>query len=57
MIPPDRPPYCSSNTIGVFWKYFIVSGLLFVLERVMREVRSRHRTYISKVIREYQLKA
>ncbi|KAF8752169.1 NADPH oxidase [Rhizoctonia solani] len=34
MIKPDRPPYCSFNTIG----------------RILREVRSRHRTYISKVI-------
>lgn len=51
MIKPDRPPYCDAWQIGVFWKYFLVAGLIFVSERVLREVRSRHRTYISKVIR------
>lgn len=71
MIKPDRPPYCSSNTIGVFWvcppfshlehvfdlnhmiylqRYWLVGGLIWIYERILREVRSRHRTYISKVI-------
>ncbi|KAJ3728688.1 NADPH oxidase [Lentinula raphanica] len=50
MIKPDRPPYCSYNTIGVFWRYWIVGGVIWVFERILREVRSRHRTYISKVI-------
>lgn len=50
MIKPDRPPYCSWNTIGVFWRYWLVGGLIWIYERVLREVRSRHRTYISKVI-------
>lgn len=50
MIKPDRPPFCSFNTIGVFWRYWLVGGLIFVTERILREVRSRHRTYISKVI-------
>ncbi|KAJ4001461.1 NADPH oxidase [Lentinula boryana] len=50
MIQPDRPPYCSYNTIGVFWRYWIVGGVIWVFERILREVRSRHRTYISKVI-------
>lgn len=50
MIQPDRPPYCSYNTIGVFWRYWIVGGVIWVAERILREVRSRHRTYISKVI-------
>jgi len=50
MIKPDRPPYCSFNTIGVFWRFWLVGGLVFVTERVLREVRSRHRTWISKVI-------
>ncbi|KAF8574915.1 NADPH oxidase B [Ramaria rubella] len=50
MIKPDRPPYCSFNTIGVFWRYWLVGGVIFVYERILREVRSRHRTYISKVI-------
>lgn len=50
MIKPDRPPYCSFNNIGVFWRYWLVGGVVFVYERVLREIRSRHRTYISKVI-------
>nr|GAT55945.1 predicted protein [Mycena chlorophos] len=50
MIKPDRPPYCSYNTIGVFWRYWIVGGLIWISERIMREVRSRHTTYLSKVI-------
>jgi len=50
MIQPDRPPYCSSNTIGVFWRYWIVGGVIWIAERILREVRSRHVTYISKVI-------
>ncbi|KAG6891275.1 hypothetical protein C0995_008527 [Termitomyces sp. Mi166 len=50
MIKPDRPPYCSFNTIGVFWRYWLVGGVIYVFERVLREIRSRHRTYISKVI-------
>ncbi|KAJ7171086.1 NADPH oxidase B [Mycena filopes] len=50
MIQPDRPPYCSFNSIGVFWRYWIVGGLIWICERVLREVRSRHITYISKVI-------
>jgi len=50
MIKPDRPPYCSFNTIGVFWRYWLVGGLIWISERILREVRSRHRTYISKVI-------
>jgi len=50
MIKPDRPPYCSFNTIGVFWRYWLVGGVIWIGERVLREVRSRHRTFISKVI-------
>jgi len=50
MIKPDRPPYCSFNNIGVFWRYWLVGGVIWIWERILREVRSRHRTYISKVI-------
>ncbi|KAK7062812.1 hypothetical protein VNI00_000305 [Paramarasmius palmivorus] len=50
MIRPDRPPFCSVNSTGVFWKYWLVGGLVWVYERILREVRSRHITYISKVI-------
>ncbi|TFK29465.1 NADPH oxidase isoform 2 [Coprinopsis marcescibilis] len=50
MIKPDRPPYCSFNSIGVFWRYWIVGGVIWIFERILREVRSRHRTHIHKVI-------
>ncbi|KAG6898083.1 hypothetical protein C0992_006003 [Termitomyces sp. T32_za158] len=50
MIKPDRPPFCSPNTIGVFWRYWLIGGIIYVAERILREIRSRHRTYISKVI-------
>lgn len=50
MIQPDREPFCSWLTIGVFWRYWLVGGLIYTYERILREVRSRHRTIISKVI-------
>jgi len=50
MIKPDRPPYCSYNTTGVFWRYWLIGGIIWIFERILREVRSRHITYISKVI-------
>jgi len=31
-------------------RYWLVGGVIWISERVLREVRSRHRTYISKVI-------
>lgn len=50
LIKPDRPPYCSFNNIGVFWRYWLVGGVIWIGERILREIRSRHITYISKVI-------
>jgi NADPH oxidase len=50
MIPADREPKCSFNTIGVFWRYWLVGGVIWIFERILREVRSRHVTYISKVV-------
>lgn len=50
MIKPDRPPYCSSMHSGVFWQYWLLGGVLYTYERVLREVRARERTTISKVI-------
>lgn len=34
----------------VFWRWWGPSGLLFCFERILREIRARHRTYITKVI-------
>ncbi|ODO03125.1 hypothetical protein I350_05970 [Cryptococcus amylolentus CBS 6273] len=50
LIQPDRPPFCSAGQIGVFWKYWLPGGLVWISERILREVRARHVTYISKVI-------
>jgi NADPH oxidase len=49
MIKPDNG-VCSFNIIGVFWRYWLPGGIVFIIERILREVRSRHYTYISKVI-------
>ena len=35
---------------GFLQRYWLVGGVIWIWERVLREVRSRHRTYISKVI-------
>ncbi|KAK2741368.1 hypothetical protein FQN57_005652 [Myotisia sp. PD_48] len=48
MIKPDLPPFCRG--IGVFWLYWLYGGVAYLLERLMREIRGRHRTFISKVI-------
>ncbi|CAG8544477.1 30705_t:CDS:2 [Gigaspora margarita] len=48
MIKPDRSPYC--NDIAVFWKYWITSGVIYIGERILREIRARKKTFISKVI-------
>lgn len=49
MIKPDNG-VCSYNVVGVFWRYWLPGGLVYIGERIMREVRSRHITYVSKVI-------
>jgi predicted ferric reductase len=48
MIKTDNAPFCFGT--GVFWEYWMYGGFIYLLERVMREVRGRHKTYISKVI-------
>lgn len=48
MIKTDAAPFCSG--IGVFWQYWMYGGFVYLLERVAREVRGTHKTYISKVI-------
>ncbi|EDN03387.1 hypothetical protein HCAG_01252 [Histoplasma mississippiense (nom. inval.)] len=48
MIKPDFPPFC--NGIGVFWLFWMYGGAVYLLERIMREIRGRHKTYISKVV-------
>jgi NADPH oxidase len=31
-------------------RYWLVGGIIWIIERILREIRSRHATYISKVI-------
>ncbi|KAG8879674.1 hypothetical protein FRB97_001524 [Tulasnella sp. 331] len=47
---PGSGPQCSFNNIGVFWRYWLFGGCIWIYERILREIRSRHRTYINKVI-------
>jgi predicted ferric reductase len=48
MIKQDTAPFC--NGVGVFYQYWLVGGFFYLCERIAREVRGRHKTYISKVI-------
>ena len=48
MIKTDAAPFCSGT--GVFWQYWMYGGFVYLLERVAREIRGTHKTYISKVI-------
>lgn len=53
MIQPDVAPFCISvgtQAIGVFWQYWMYGGFVYLAERVAREMRGRHKTYISKVV-------
>ncbi|KFY41393.1 hypothetical protein V494_03013 [Pseudogymnoascus sp. VKM F-4513 (FW-928)] len=53
MIKPDFAPFCvsiGSSAIGVFWQYWMYGGYIYLAERIAREVRGRHKTYISKVV-------
>jgi predicted ferric reductase len=53
MIQPDFAPYCvsiGSTAIGVFWQYWMYGGYIYLMERVAREIRGKHKTYISKVV-------
>ncbi|KIM24310.1 hypothetical protein M408DRAFT_11066 [Serendipita vermifera MAFF 305830] len=49
MIRPNNNS-CDYNVVGVFWRYWLPGGIVFIIERILREVRSRHITYVSKVI-------
>ncbi|KAF2800781.1 hypothetical protein K505DRAFT_344916 [Melanomma pulvis-pyrius CBS 109.77] len=48
MIKPDFAPFCDG--IGVFWEYWMYGGFAYLAERTAREIRGRHKTYISKVV-------
>ncbi|EFX01095.1 NADPH oxidase [Grosmannia clavigera kw1407] len=53
MIQPDFAPFCISigtQAVGVFWQFWMYGGFVYLAERVAREMRGRHNTYISKVV-------
>ncbi|TGO33746.1 hypothetical protein BHYA_0229g00110 [Botrytis hyacinthi] len=53
MIQPDTAPYCVSvgtSAIGVFWQYWMYGGYIYLAERIAREIRGKHKTYVSKVV-------
>ena len=48
MIKTDAAPFCSGT--GAFWEFWMYGGFVYLLERLMREIRGRHKTFISKAI-------
>lgn len=48
MIRPDAPPFCNEG--DGFWKYWIYGAVIYLVERLLREIRGRQVTIISKVI-------
>ncbi len=48
MIKTDTAPFCFGT--GVFWEYWMYGGFAYLLERVLREIRGRHKTFVTKVI-------
>ncbi|KAJ3189695.1 hypothetical protein HK101_008754 [Irineochytrium annulatum] len=34
----------------MFWKFWVGSGVFYLMERIIREIRGRRKTYISKVV-------
>ncbi|KAI0242539.1 hypothetical protein L0F63_001182 [Massospora cicadina] len=47
LIKRDHPPYCAGAS---FWKYWTLSGVLYLYERIMREWRGAQRTTITRVV-------
>lgn len=48
MIKPDLVPFCSA--VGVFYQFWLWGGFVYLAERIAREVRGRHKTFVSKVV-------
>ncbi|RAL58860.1 hypothetical protein DID88_009280 [Monilinia fructigena] len=39
-----------TSAIGVFWQYWMYGGYIYLAERIAREIRGKHKTYVSKVV-------
>ena len=50
MIKPDKDSGPACKGTGVFWEFWMYGGFVYLVERILREVRGRHKTYITKVI-------
>ncbi|KNC97220.1 uncharacterized protein SPPG_07607 [Spizellomyces punctatus DAOM BR117] len=48
--PPGSPPIDKCRGGATFWKWWVLSGVAYLVERIVREVRGRRKTYISKVV-------
>ena len=48
MIKTDLAPFCAGT--GVFYQYWMYGGFIYLIERILREVRGRHITFVSKVV-------
>ncbi|ERF70729.1 hypothetical protein EPUS_05081 [Endocarpon pusillum Z07020] len=48
MIKTDSAPFCAGT--GVFYQWWMYSGFIYLAERILREVRGRHKTFVSKVV-------
>ena len=48
MIKSDTAPFCFGT--GVFWEFWMYGGFAYLLERIFREIRGRHKTFVTKVI-------
>ncbi|ETN44209.1 uncharacterized protein HMPREF1541_10760 [Cyphellophora europaea CBS 101466] len=48
MIPEDNRPFCLQN--AAFWKWWMIGGFSYLTERILREIRGAHKTYVSKVV-------
>ncbi|KAI9298789.1 hypothetical protein K502DRAFT_345677 [Neoconidiobolus thromboides FSU 785] len=48
LVKPDGPPFCRDG--GSFYKYWLLSGILYLIERILRELRGFQHTVVSKVV-------
>ncbi|KAG8812631.1 hypothetical protein FRC18_002869 [Serendipita sp. 400] len=49
LLPPDSG-VCDYNVVGVFYRYWLPGGAIYTFERILRFIRTRHMTFVSKVI-------
>lgn len=52
---PKVNPSATWTETASFWQCWVFGGLVYLLERVLREVRGRYKTHISKVVQHESL--